>query len=480
MCLTRSASVKRPALYLVTIILLSALSVPGEAQQFSERRDVAIFRLNYYGAPRDPVPERSTTVQLGNVFRFERTVERDTTEIFQRAVGAVDERIRSVFINMGRFNVIGLDKRLQTENVDAFVRTLQNYREQQVEIPETVLLGQEAFTEADFEQIVGGFIVVIPSVSYYNVSRDDDGEYDATIETSFTFINVDTMQTEGQFFIETSGSDDDAADAMKSAVDGIPLQLEFRLRELEIFRIRTGIVDVRGQEVILELGRNMGIQRGDEYAIIQPRLTNLGYETEDESGVLLIKEVREQFSIAQVLYSRPNPIIGDQLEEIPRIGIEITPYAELFSDLEVDNSIFVLGLRATASRGFYRFRPLGGIEIPFTSTLIGLLFPMDVYIGGDANWYLGRIKVNPSITGGLGGGVPLVDDLFGQDFYLSHVGGTAKVGLSYLVSRDTMVNVQLGYARWIGLYDRYFNSAVVRRFFDGYGGILIGAGVTFK
>lgn len=464
----------------LAVVLTATVAVPGTAQQFSERREVAVFRLNYYGAPTDPVPERSTSIQLGNIFRYERTVERDTTEIFQRAVGAVDEKIRSVFINMGRFDVIGLDKRLQTENVDAFIRTLQDYREQQIEIPETVLLGQEAFTEADFEQIVGGFIVVIPSVSFYNVSRDDDGEYDATIETSFTFINVDTMRTEGQFFIETFGSDDDAADAMKAAVDGIPLQLEFRLRELEIFRLRTGIVDVRGQEVILEFGENMGIQRGDEYAIIQPRLTELGYETADESGLLLIKEVREQYSVAQVLYSRPNPIVGDQLEEVPRIGFEITPYAELFSDFEPDNSIFVLGLRGTASRGFYRFRPLAGVEIPFTSTLLGLLFPMNVYIGGDANMYLGRIKVNPSITAGLGGGVPIVDDIFSQDFYLSHVGGTAKIGLSYLINRDTMVNVQLGYARWIGLYDRFFDSAVVRRFFDGYGGILVGAGVTFK
>ena len=471
---------KRPATLLVMICLLLSVALPGAAQQFSERRQVAVFRLNYYGAPRDPVPERETTIQLGNIFRFERTVERDTTEIFQRAVGAVDEKIRSVFINMGRFEVIGLNKRLQTENVDAFIRALQDYRQEQIEIPETVLLGQQAFTEADFEQLVGGFIVVIPSVSFYNVSRDDNGEYDATIETSFTFINVDTMTTEGQFFVETFGSDDDAADAMKSAVDGIPLELEFRLRQMDIFRLRTGVVDVQGQEVILEFGENMGIQRGDEYAIVQPSINELGYETTDESGLLLVKEVREQYSVAQVLYSRPSPIVGDQLEEVPRIGFEITPYAELFSDFEVDNSIFVMGLRATASRGFYRFRPLGGIEIPFTSTLIGLLFPMNLYIGGDANLYLGRIKINPSITGGIGGGVPIVDDLFSQDFYLSHIGGTAKVGLSYLINRDTMVNVQLGYARWIGLYDRFFDSQAVRRFFDGYGGILIGAGVTFK
>ncbi len=469
-------STRKPLL----VLLLVIVTIPLGAQQFSERQEVAVFRLNYYGAPRDPVPERSTTIQLGNIFRFERTVERDTTEIFQRAVGAVDEKIRSVFINLGRFDVIGLDKRLEAENVDAFIRALQGYREERVEIPETVLLGQQAFTEADFERIVGGFIVVIPSVSFYNLSRDNDGEYDATIETSFTFINVDTMQTEGQFFVETYGSDDDAADAMKQAVDGIPTQLEFRIRQMDVFKIRTGIVEVRGRKVIVEFGENMGIQLGDEYAIIQPRLTNLGYETADESGLLLIKEVREQYSVAEVLYARPNPIIGDQLEEVPRIGIEVSGYAHVLSELTIDNSVLVLGLKATASRGFYRFRPLGGIEIPFTSTLLGLLFPMNVYLGGDANWYLGRLKLNPSLTAGVGGGVPIVDDLFSQDFYLSHVGGTAKMSLSYLINRDTMIYADLGYARWFGLYERLFDSTVVNRFFDGYGGILIGAGVTFK
>ena len=87
----------------LAMFLLGAVSVV--AQECSERRQVAVFRLSYYGEPRDPVPESETFIRIGNIFTFRRTVESETTEIFQRAVGAIDEQILSVFINMGRFDL---------------------------------------------------------------------------------------------------------------------------------------------------------------------------------------------------------------------------------------------------------------------------------------------------------------------------------------------------------------------------------------
>ncbi|TVQ38747.1 MAG: hypothetical protein EA384_08430 [Spirochaetaceae bacterium] len=464
---------------LVAFLLGLAMVSPITAQYFSQRQEIAIFRLSYYGEPRDPVPERQTVVQLGRVFRYERRVESRTSEIFRQAVGAVDEQIRSVFINLGRFDVIGLTHRLDYENVGAFADALRRYREDTAVFPEAVLLGQEAFTAEELERIGGGFIVVIPSVSFYNLAQERDGDYRATIETSFTFLDVENLSTVGQFFVETSGSHRDAVSAMRAAVNGIAPQLVYRIRDMDVFRIRTGILEVSRRSVIIEFGHNMGIRRGDEYAIVAPRITALGHQTVDETGVIVVREVREEYSVGHLLYAREGPYVGDQLREVPRLGADIMIYGNTFVDLAEQRTVFAAGLKAVLSRGYFNFRPLIGMEIPFTGTVLGLLFPMNIYLGGEFNQYLGRVKLTPSFGFGLGGGVPFNPGLFGDDFFASHFGGSARLTLNVLLNRDTLLFLEGGYARWVGFYDGLVPSELTR-FFDGYGGILIGAGVTFK
>lgn len=465
--------------FLAFLVLVFAVSGIAPAQEYSERKELAVFRLDYYGAPRDPVPKSETVVQLGNVLRVERRVSSNTREIFKQAVGAVDEKIKSVFINMKRFEVIGLDQRLAKENVGAFIEALQDYKADNTELPEEVLLGQEAFTKADFNRLVGSFYVVVPAVSFYNLQREDDGDYHASIETSFTFINTEDSSTVGQFFVDTEGYDEDPVDAMRSAVEGIPAQLTFRVRSMDIFQLRTGVLEVDGNEVILEFGKNMGVKRGDEYAIVRSRVTSTGHELKDETGLVVVKEVEEQFSVGRVLYAEEGAHAGDQLREVPRFGIEVSPYGNLFVSPSEPQLTATFGLKGTGSRGFYRFRPLVGFEIPVTGTVLGLLFPMNLYAGGEWNWYLGRAKLQPSFTLGLGGGVPTVDDWFEEDFYLTHFGATARLTFSYLVSQDVRLYVDGGFGRWFGFFDGAVPSRVTR-FFDGYGGYLIGAGVTFK
>jgi hypothetical protein len=94
--------------------------------------------------------------------------------------------------------------------------------------------------------------------------------------------------------------------------------------------------------------------------------------------------------------------------------------------------------------------------------------------------------VHPSFGLGVGGGVPTFDDPNDrfQDFYLTHFGGQVKFTTSYLINRDVMVFFDLGYAYWAGLLEDVFgtsgSSFYSDSFFDEYGGILLGAGITFK
>lgn len=446
------------------------------AQEISERQEVAVFKLSYYGQPEPPEPpadvrvevkgpNRSVTVELRG------SGEQQTDQLFIRAFGAVDEQIRSVFINLGRFDIIGMTQRLAPGTVDDFISVLRDYKEANAELPEAVLLGQQPFTEADFNELVGGFIVVVPSVSWYQMEQLESGDYRAEIETSFTFIDVQSLTTVGQFFVETTGIEESQDSAIKEAVDGIASQLTFEVRSLEPFKLKTGILDVDGRTVMLEFGRNMGLQLGDEYAIVTSRVLGTGHVAKDETGMIVIKEVQDEFSMGQVLYANPRPAPGDQLEEVPRLGVDLTGYGSVISS--GTSSEFVAGIKGTVSRGWYAFRPLGGIELPVGQITNGII-PVNAYLGGEYNIYLGRLKIAPSAA--IGGAVGYDTDSIGDDpaVALTHFGAFAKATANVLVSQGVMVFAEAGFSWW-NVVDGIASWGMT-----SYGGLTIGAGVTIK
>src|SRR6056297_2150118 len=123
--------------FLIMVCLILLLPTIG-AQEVSEKKDIAVFKLSYadYSIPNG-------------------------------ALGLVDQSIQNVFIELGRFNIIGMNYRLQSNDINAFIDKIREMKEADVEIPEEVRLGQETFTEADFNKLVGSFIVVVPVMSYY-------------------------------------------------------------------------------------------------------------------------------------------------------------------------------------------------------------------------------------------------------------------------------------------------------------------------
>lgn len=461
----------------LALLLLHAASAVT-AQEFSRRQELAVFRLSYYGQPpvSPPVglrvevrgPRGSVTVELRG------TGNPQNDSLFVRAFGAVDSRIRDVFVNLGRFTVIGMAQRLSAATVGDFIALLDEYRSQAAGLPEAVLLGQEAFTEADFRRLAGGFVVVIPSVTWYSLEPIDGG-HRATIETSFTFVNVATTETFAQFQIRSTGADRQAERAVRDAVDGIAPELSFRIRSLPEFRISTGVIDVDGRDVILEFGRNMGLQPGEEYAIVADRAIAGGYVVSTETGLLVVREVHEQHSVGRVLYATPRVRPGDQLREVPRRGFDLGPYYEVLTDgLGITS---VLGLRAAASRGFYDWRPWAAFELPLRGVLFGRYLPVNVSVGGEWNAHLGRFRLTPAAAIGVGGAVP-IGDAADDRFRVSHVGASVRVSGSLLVTRDMLVSATIGAGYWASLYGGA--DPVVRETLSSYGGLIIGIGVIFK
>jgi len=423
------------------------------AQVVSERKEIAVFKLSYY--------------------RF---------DIPNAVLGGIDEEIRSVFINLGRFDVVGLTQRLEEGDLNEFIDKIKMYKEEQVEIPEEVQMGKEFFTKADFDSLVGSFIVVVPAVANYVVARLDTEEYQINIKTSFSFVNVEEGRTFAQAFVDTQGKDENVDLAIKDALDAIPMQLTFEIRKIPEFQLKTGVIEVRGSEIIIELGRDLGLKAGDEYVIVSGEILQSGKALTRENGLVVIKEVSDEVSVAKIIYARPGPQIGDQLQEVPRFGMDTTPYVHLAKGaLYNRDTTILIGARQAVSRGFFGFRPLVGIEVPLIANIAAAL-PVNIYLGGEYDIYFGRFQLVP--MAGLGVGMAYLWYLKYADvpedkrFFLTHVGGIAGVTANYLFHKNFRFSVEVGYMNWFSLIPlKVFTDNLT---FPDYDGLFVGAGVTIK
>jgi len=446
--------VRKILLLVVTFLTLSLFIITSiSAQVVSERKEIAVFKLSYY--------------------RF---------DIPEAVLGGIDEEIRSVFINLGRFDVVGLTQRLEEGDLNEFIDKIKMYKEEQVEIPEEVQMGKEFFTKADFDSLVGSFLVVVPAVANYVVAHLDTDEYQVNIKTSFSFINVEEGRTFAHAFVDTEGKDTNVDLAIKDALDAIPMQLTFEIRKIPEFQLKTGILEVRGSEIIIELGRDLGLKRGDEYVIVSGEILQSGKALTRENGLVVIKEVSDEVSVAKIIYARPRPQIGDQLQEVPRFGMDTTPYVHYATGLmyQKDDTLLI-GARQAVSRGFFGFRPLVGIEVPLIANIAAAL-PVNIYVGGEYDIYFGRFQIVP--MAGLGVGMAYlwylkIADVPEDDrFLLTHVGGLAGVTANYLFHKNFRFSVELGYMNWFSLIPlKVFTDNLT---FPDYDGLFVGAGVTIK
>ncbi len=447
------------ARFLVLFLVCSGVSGAVYGQTVSEKKEIAVFNLGYHD-----------------------------WSIPQMALGSIDDQIRGVFINIGRFDVLGLTQRLESKDVGDFTEKIKDFKSRNVAIPERVLMGQEAFTERDWNRLVGAFLVVIPSVSFFNLEQAKDGSYKATIKTSFTIVNVDEGKSSAQFFVETGGTDKNANKAIQSAIDAIPVFLTYELRKVPEFQIKSGIVQVMGRDIIFELGRNMGIVVGDEYTIVGYRNV-AGFQAKDDRGLLVVKEVQDEFSVAHLIYSSGKPQVGDQLQEVPRLGVEITPYAGALMVENYDLSFMpVVGLKAVLSRGYFQTRPVVGLELPFSSATAALamfdIIPLNFYVGVElTNLYLGRLQIAPTAVAGVGGAYlgENARSFFATDeeYLATHVGGKVFLTMSFLYSRDRKFTIDAGFAAWLGLADALIDVDD-RSYFASKVGPFINVGITFK
>lgn len=424
-------------------LVLGLASLSAETPTVSEKKDVAIFALGYYG-----------------------------WNIPLETLGSIDQEIQKVFVDLGRFNIIGVSQRLSSGGLDSFIATLKKAKEANFVVPDKYQFGEAILTEAEFNKLLGAFIVAVPVVSEFDSEYDTDkNQWGTDIKTHVTFIDVAAGGTViGVAEVQSSGTDKSSqARSISSAINAIPMQLQFEIRKVEAFQISTRVLAVSGGEIKLQLGKNMGLVKGDEYSIMTSESVE-GFKNESEAGLVQIKDVGSEVSTGRVVYSGIKLTKDVQLKEIPRLGTDIEPYFHMVGGTAIP------GIRVLPSRGFYDFRPLIAIQVPVTevSSYWGLFsfIPINMIVGGEYNLYLSRLTLTPSAGAGLSYVRIITPIKSGDDKdWLSHFGGQAYLKASFLVSRDIRLYAEAGYEYWLSVYPS---------FFDNYGGLGLGAGVAIK
>ena len=297
------------------LILCIPLPWPLLAAEVSEKQDIAIFGLTKY-----------------------------SYDIPEDILGFTDSSIGHVFINLKRFNVLGYGEyRLDSGDIDRFIERIKEIRSEKAKEAGVYdeKFGTIVIKGEDFDRIVNSFLVVIPSLSRYDVQvlyqEVKRGffiytlkSYEVTAVIDIAFVNVREGTREESIRITGSGTDPSPDRAGTLAVENAVAMLSHRIRQLDTFKIKSGVIQRMGDTVFLELGSDIGVSPGDEYQVMtQQKIANTGRTTFLPTGLVRVKKVYPDISEAQIVIEDARITEGDQLFEIAKLGIEGSLHAGL-------------------------------------------------------------------------------------------------------------------------------------------------------
>lgn len=439
---------KRSMRAALAALLIAAAAGTAIAQpQVSEKKEIAIFSLGFYG-----------------------------WDIPRETLGTIDIDIQRVFLDLGRFTIFGMEKRFSSSGVDEFITVLKKMKESTFVLPEKYQFGEAFLTEADFNRLVGAFIIAVPVVTSYNSQYVDGREWRTDIKTNVSFIDVSTGTMIGIANVETQGTSRETQyKSIQSAIDGIPMQLQYEIRKISQFQNVTRVLAAGLGGVDLQLGQNMGIKKGDEYAIIESDTVE-GFVDEREVGLIVIKDVGTTRSKGTVLYSGI-PVVKDvQLREIPRLGADASVYAHSYSFFDnPGQTSFLLGLRTELTRGFYGLKPYAAFQLLLNGDL---LYPLNAIVGGQYTMHLWRFELGA--RAGLAGSTNVIVRLLQNEFstnddeWFTHYGASAGAYVSFLLSRDMKLFAEAQADYLFGIFDGLGGA------FSSFGGLQLGVGASFK
>jgi hypothetical protein len=430
--------------YLLLTMMLSA-------QVVSSKKDIAVFRLSHSG------------------------------DVPSEVAARIDQRIIATIASFKRFNVIGMQYRLSSNNIASFIDQIKGMKEHQSEIPETVLSGEEAFTRTDWERLTGAFLVFAPRITAYDERLvieeiEVDGKkiikkyWKVRIEGAVSILDVSGSAGERVIPLSVRETAKRRSDAIDGAIASLESLVYAAIKFEPEFALASGVlaIDRENNTVTIELGKDIGIHEGDEY-ILQKHISVAGKQSVKEAGLLIISEVHDTFSIAKVIYADQPIVEGDSVKELLNSKILLQGYAGItipITGVTTKNSAEYLriqptfGIRVAYKANFHLSVSLGyeyAIQQPFGESAVLRAKPMRItpfgmgYLGiGVYNVYVSRFKITPELQFCFSSSsVTAQTDASKSRAHAvtaTQLGGRVLVSADYFISRNWTVGGNVGFS----------------------------------
>jgi hypothetical protein len=292
------------------VLVFIGAAFPLFSAEVSEKKDIAIFGLaaRTFDIPTDVIPY-------------------------------IDNSINNAFVNLKRFNVLGYgDYRIEAEYAEEFIARIREARAQKATEAGTYdeKFGTIVIKGEDFDRIANSFLLVMPSLASYDVDVDRQEvqsgdivyfrrEHTVEVVIDVTFINVSEGKQVEALRVSGTGSDQDADKAGRLAVDSAISDLGPKIRQSETFKIKSGVVLVRGDTVTFELGEDIGVKPGDEFEVMtKQEIGKTGRIVELPTGLVKVKKTYPEVSEARIVYQKGRITEGDQLVEVAKAGVQVS------------------------------------------------------------------------------------------------------------------------------------------------------------
>jgi len=291
-------------LFYFLFFLLFNFSISIYALEESEKKDVIIFGLysNITGVP-DSIIE------------------------------SLNASVNNSIVSMKRFNVFFYPQvKMDIKYLDEFIRRIKEIREQQYGEGTNSEFGTLVLNYQDMQKFSNAFYLIIPNLSNYStwVQKENDKYiYYCKFEIAIKVLNVQTYQVIGSIVIEeTKSSDKDIVDAENKCLSGIDSSISYEIASLDEFKLKAYVIKREGNFIYFGIGENLGVVGGHEFLVIK-KTQIAGKIVEKIVGLVRVKEILDNVSVAFILYEDQKVEEGDLLKERVRVGfsgIDINGY----------------------------------------------------------------------------------------------------------------------------------------------------------
>ncbi|RPJ08559.1 MAG: hypothetical protein EHM28_03955 [Spirochaetaceae bacterium] len=373
-------------------------------------------------------------------------------ELQAGALEAVDSGIGSAVVSASRYNVQRIGISLKKEDLAELLDLFEKARGNSENIPETIRFGEREFEKGLFLKLLGSVYIMVPVISQIKEEsemREGQERFKVTVHTDFYIAQTADMKIIAEKSVQTMGYDRDKARALEDALNNIPPLLAYEIGQVKELKIGTVILGVSGDEVIIEHGSQGGAFIGGEYVIRGSEILPSGQIISHDKALIMVTEVTEKVSIGQVRYQAGPLVVGDSVEELPRIGLELSPYSVTLIPLTEDQELTsYVGLRLTLARWLTGMRPLFDVEFQvYPLETYQEWFPVRLHAGVELRLYFGPVEFAAIPSVGIEERISVTAE---NDSTFVGFGLRGIVEFSILVSRDLKILLNGGYEYWFG------------------------------